>query len=81
MRGIRLSRRPRFRMIRNIRKPALAIYGDGDEFSYNDVPRCAAILAAHAGPNFEIVVMNDADHGFTGREEELGTLMAEWLLD
>jgi pimeloyl-ACP methyl ester carboxylesterase len=81
MRGVRLSRRPRFRMIRNIRKPALAIYGDGDEFSYNDVPRCAAILAAHAGPNFEIVVMNDADHGFTGREEELGTLMAEWLLD
>ena len=80
MHGIRLGRRPRFRFIRGIRKPALAIYGDRDEFSFDDAPRCAAILAENSGPNFEIVVMADADHGFGGREEELGRVMAEWLL-
>ena len=79
MRGVRLSRRPRFRYIRAVRKPSLAIYGENDEFCYGDVPRCAAILAENAGANFEIVVMADADHGFSGREAELGTMIAEWL--
>ncbi len=77
--GVRLSRRPRFRYIRAIRKPSLAIYGENDEFCYGDVPRCAAILAENAGPNFEVVVMADADHGFGGREAELGMMIAEWL--
>jgi pimeloyl-ACP methyl ester carboxylesterase len=79
MRGIRLGTRRRFRYVGAIRKPSLYIYGDRDEFSYGDVPRCVAILAGNVGPNAEIVVMEDADHGFTGREEELGRLIAEWL--
>ena len=78
--GIRLGTRPRFRYVRAIRKPSLYVYGDRDEFSFDDVPRCVSILAENAGANAEIVVMEDADHGFTGREEELGELIA-WFLD
>jgi len=81
MRGVRLSRRKRFRYVSAIRKPSLYVYGDSDEFSYGDVPGCVAVLSEHVGANAEIVVMEDANHGFSGREEELGALVGEWLLE
>ncbi len=76
--GVRLSRRPQFRYVRGIRKPSLYLYGDRDEYCFGDVPRCAAILAHYVNDRAEIVVMRDADHGFSGREEEVGELIAEW---
>lgn len=81
MRDVRLSRRPRFRHVRGIRKPALFVYGENDEYLYGDVPRCVSILAEALGPrpNAEIVVMAEADHGFGGREEELAELIARWM--
>ncbi len=83
LRGIRLSRQPRFRYVRAIRKPALFVYGDRDEYCFDAVPECVRILADAVGPkpNAEFVVMEDANHGFSGREAELGTLIAEWILD
>jgi pimeloyl-ACP methyl ester carboxylesterase len=78
MRGVKLSRRP-FRFIRGIRKPSLYIYGDRDEFCFGDVPRCVAIFAQHVNDRAELIVMRDADHGFSGRESELATLIAEWI--
>jgi pimeloyl-ACP methyl ester carboxylesterase len=78
MTGTKLSRRP-FRYIRAIRKPSLYIYGDRDEYSFDDVPRCVSILAKHVSDRAEIVIMRDADHGFSGREEELGGLIAKWV--
>ncbi|MEA2343122.1 MAG: hypothetical protein QOF63_1291 [Thermoanaerobaculia bacterium] len=76
--GTKLSRRP-FRYLRAIRKPSLYIYGDRDQFCFDDVPRCVSILAQHVNSRAEIVVVNDADHGFSGREEELGALIADWI--
>ncbi len=67
------GRRP-FAAIRGIRKPALYIYGDRDEYEPD-----VAMLARHVGPSAEIVVLEDADHGFTGREGEVGRVMGEWL--
>jgi pimeloyl-ACP methyl ester carboxylesterase len=78
MTGTKLSRRP-FRFIRAIRKPSLYIYGDGDEYSFDDVPRCVSVLAQHVNDRAEIVIMRDADHGFGGREEELGAVLANWI--
>jgi pimeloyl-ACP methyl ester carboxylesterase len=78
MRGVKLSRRT-FRFIRAIRKPSLYIYGDGDEYCFGDVPRCMSILSEHVSDRAELVVIRDADHGFSGREEELGALIAEWV--
>lgn len=65
---------PPWRQIARIRKPSLYIYGDSDEYA----PDVAA-LAEHVGPRAEIVVLEDADHGFTGREGEVGMLVADWL--
>jgi len=79
MTGTKLSRRPRFRYIRAIRKPSLYIYGDRDQYCFDDVPRCVAILAQHVSDRAELVVMHDADHGFSGREEELGEVIANWI--
>ncbi len=78
MNGTRLSRRP-FRYVHAIRKPSLYIYGDRDEFCFGDVPGCVAILSRYISDRAEIVVMNDADHAFSGREGELGGVIAEWI--
>jgi len=79
IRGVKLSRRPPFRHLRAIRKPSLYIYGDRDEYCFGDVPRCVAILSEHVNDRAELIVMRDADHGFNGREEELASLIAEWI--
>lgn len=79
LRDVRLSRKPRFRHLRGIRKPALYVYGEREEYCYDDVPGCVRILSDHVGPTAEIVVMKDANHSFTGKEAELGRLMAEWM--
>jgi len=77
----KLSRRPLFRHVKGIRKPTIAIFGENDEYCFGDVAGCVATLADAVSeqPNFETVVMADADHGFSGREVELGTLIADWL--
>jgi Lysophospholipase len=79
MGGLRLSRRPLFRHIRAIRKPSLYVYGERDEYCFGDVLRCVSILSQHVSDRAELVVMRDADHGFTRREEELGALIADWI--
>ena len=79
MRGLRLGRRKPFRFIEGIRKPTLAIWGERDEFSYGDVPRCVGIAADHAGPNMELAILGDADHGFSGMELELARVVVEWM--
>ena len=81
MRNVRLSRKPRFRHLRGIRKPALILYGENDEYCYGNVSRCVEILAAAIGPkpNVELAILKDADHGFGGREEELGNVLVGWV--
>jgi pimeloyl-ACP methyl ester carboxylesterase len=81
LRGVRLSKRPRFRYVKAIRKPSLLLYGDQDEFAIDSVSQCVAVLADAIGakPNIELAIMEDADHSFSGRESELGALIAEWI--
>ncbi|HYI08697.1 MAG TPA: alpha/beta fold hydrolase [Thermoanaerobaculia bacterium] len=81
LRGVRLSRKPRFRHVRGIRKPTLVLYGDSDPYLYGDVSRCVGILAEalRAKPNFELAIMGEADHGFGGREGELGRVIVDWI--
>ena len=78
----KLSRRTLFRHVRGIRKPALFVYGENDEYCSGDASAAVALLAAATGakPNLEFVVMKDADHGFSGHETELGALMGEWIV-
>ena len=79
MRGVRLSRKPRFRHIRAIRKPALILYGENDEYCYGDVPRCVSILAEVAGAKTELAILANADHGFSGMERELADVIMRWM--
>jgi pimeloyl-ACP methyl ester carboxylesterase len=79
LRGRRFSRKPRFRHLRKIRKPAFVLYGDRDEFCYGDVAACVAALAEVAPPKMELAVMEDADHGFSGKERELARLIVNWI--
>lgn len=81
MRGMRLSRRPRFRHVRGIRKPALFLYGENDEYCYGDVARCVAILAEAIGPkpNVELAILAGTDHGFSGREDEVADVIVRWM--
>lgn len=74
--GERLSRRAPFRYVKAIRKPSLYVYGDSDEFVREG---SVQLLSEQVGPNAEIVVMADANHGFNDRERELATLITEWL--
>jgi len=79
MRGVRLSRKPRFRHLRGIRKPALILYGENDEYCYGDVPRCVSMLAEVVGSKTELAIMAGADHGFSGMERELGEVIVRWM--
>ncbi len=81
MRDVRLGRKPRFRHLRGLRKPALLLYGENDEYCYGDVPRCVEILAEAIGPkpNVELAIMAGANHGFAGCEEELVETIVNWL--
>lgn len=78
LRDVHLAKKP-FRFVSAIKKPSLVIYGEEDEYSYDDVRGCVAALAERMGANAELVVIAGADHGFSGKEAELGTLIAEWM--
>jgi len=78
LRGIRLGKRKPFRYVAAIKKPTLVLYGENDEYSYDDVPGCVAELAERMGPNAELGIVADTDHGFSGKEAELATLIADW---
>lgn len=81
MRGVKLSKRPRFRHVRGIRKPALFLYGENDEYLFGSTSECVAILADALGPrpNVELAIMAGADHGFGGREEDLAGVIVRWM--
>ena len=78
---VRLSRRPRFRFLRDLRKPSLFLYGENDEYCFGDVSRCVAILDHALGPkpNIELAILGDADHGFSGKEDELAQVIVRWM--
>jgi pimeloyl-ACP methyl ester carboxylesterase len=68
----------RFRFVRAIRKPALYVYGQRDEY-VTDIDAAMARLAENVAASGEIVVLDEADHGFGGREAELAALMTAWI--
>jgi pimeloyl-ACP methyl ester carboxylesterase len=79
LRGVRLGKRKPFRYVAAIRKPTLVLYGECDEYCYDDVPGCVAALAERMGENAELGIVAGADHGFDDKEAELATLIADWL--
>ncbi|MGH9456244.1 MAG: alpha/beta hydrolase [Thermoanaerobaculia bacterium] len=82
MRDLRLSRKPLFRHYRRLKKPALVVYGENDEFCFGEVTRCVELLETYSAVprKSSFVVLPGTDHGFHGYEEEVGRRMAEFLV-
>jgi uncharacterized protein len=57
-------------------KPKLFVHGGNDEFG--DVERVRRMVASLPGEN-ELTVVDGVDHFFTGRIEELGQAVRDWL--
>jgi pimeloyl-ACP methyl ester carboxylesterase len=81
MRGLSLSSRPLFRDYCRLRKPTLAVFGENDEYCFGAAPRCLQLLAERsAAPRrSRFTILPEADHGFHGKENEAGALMADFL--
>jgi pimeloyl-ACP methyl ester carboxylesterase len=77
--NIKLSTKPLFRHFKSINKPSLVVYGAQDEYCYGKVPEIVEILKK-IQPTLTYTVIEGADHGFEGKEKELGKVVAEWLI-
>lgn len=74
----KISKKPLFRYFKSIDKSSIVIYGEKDEYSWGDIKRVINTLKKYQ-PDFEYKVINEADHGFTGKQKELANIIAAWL--
>jgi len=78
---LKLSHKPLFREYRSINKPTLVVYGENDEYAPDGGKQAVGILQKekpnHAPMKFEVI--SGSDHGFTGYEQELARLVADWI--
>ena len=65
-----------FSYLRTCVKPKLFVHGSNDE--HGDVEKVRQMVASLPGEN-EVVVVEGVDHFFTGKIEELGKAVREWL--
>jgi alpha/beta superfamily hydrolase len=65
-----------FSYLSDCAKPKLFVHGGNDE--YGDREKVRQMVTALPGEN-ELVVVDRVDHFFTGRIEELGKAITEWL--
>lgn len=77
--GVKLSKKKLFRYFKSVNKPTLVIYGEKDEYAWGDVPKVVSILKEQK-PEFEYVVIKDADHGCSQHQKELSKVIADWLM-
>jgi pimeloyl-ACP methyl ester carboxylesterase len=79
---LQLSTKTLFREFGSIRKRTLVIYGSDDEFCHGDVPMCVGLLERHAASRarLQIQIIEGADHGFHGRQEEVARNIASHVV-
>jgi Predicted hydrolases or acyltransferases (alpha/beta hydrolase superfamily) len=78
--GDRLSRHPLFRAFAALRKPTLVVYGSEEPYCFTDAWTALSILQDHVEGrnNFDFYVVEGADHGFHGYEDELVGAVLRW---
>lgn len=79
--NLKLSKKPLFREYKSINKPTLVVYGENDEYCHGDARSVIDILKKEAPipKRFEFKIIEGADHGFDGYEDQLAELIASWL--
>jgi alpha/beta superfamily hydrolase len=65
-----------FSYLRGCAKPKLFVHGSNDEFG--DLERVVTLVNSLPGEN-QLVVVEDVDHFFAGKIDELGKSVREWL--
>jgi len=78
LRKVKLSTKPLFRHFKSIKKPTLIIYGDKDEYAWDNVPKIVKILKSYQ-PKLIYKIIKGADHGFRNKENQLAKIIANWL--
>jgi pimeloyl-ACP methyl ester carboxylesterase len=78
---LNITKKEKFRELKSINKPTLVVYGDQDEFCFESTEKCIEVLKKNISKKdlFTFEIIKDADHGFTGKEEILSTLIVNWL--
>lgn len=79
--NIPIIKKAPWREIKSITKPTLIIYGDKDEYCYNRDKDCMNILQSVAAGknNFQISVIPDADHSYSGKQDILVKRIVDFL--
>ena len=63
--------KPLFQEFSALSKPALAVYGEFDEYCYGQVPKIVELLKKTAPSQVQFKIMSQSDHGFHGKVAEL----------
>jgi dienelactone hydrolase len=74
----KLSTKPLFRYFKSIKKPALVVYGDLDEYAWGDVPKIVNILK-NQRPKLSYKIIKGGNHSFNGKEKKLAGIVSGWL--
>ncbi len=77
--NVELSKKPLFRHFKSVKKPALVIYGDKDEYAYYNVSKIIETLKSFQ-TNFTYQIIKGANHTFLNCEDKLGKNIADWLV-
>lgn len=81
----RLGSKPLFKEYKNIDKPTLVIFGREDEYAFTagNASSAVDIFIKHTSnamlKKIDFRLIDNADHGFTGCEEEFAANVADWI--
>jgi pimeloyl-ACP methyl ester carboxylesterase len=79
--GIKIMEKDPWREIKSILKPTLVVYGDKDEFCYGKLQDCVELFkrAVAGKENFFFEIIQDTDHAYFGKRNELVEIVLEFL--
>lgn len=79
--NLNLAKKKLFKEIKAVKSASLIVYGDKDEYSFNQVEKNILVLkdVLAGNNNFCFEIIKNADHGFTDKERELGKLITNFL--
>jgi len=75
---VKLSTKELFGYYKELVKPSLIVFGEHDEYAWGDVPRIVSFLQKEK-PEFAYKIIPEANHGMSGKQQELGEIIVRWL--
>ena len=69
----------RLKEFHSIKVPILAVFGSKDPYTEKPVREHMSILSRNASSDFASLIIEGADHGFSGKERQLARGVLEWI--